>query len=179
MVWWCRRNARMWDLQSDIDMVKRVCCLIVLLLVWGGAHAQQLPGNVVVRNLKGEKVTMQEILKGEGVILSFWSTTCKPCLSELAALMKVKEQWIGKKRIIAISIDDTRSMAKVKSLAAGNKWEFEVFIDVNKDLYRALNLNLIPTSMVVNKEGEVVYSHTGYMPGDELVLLEEAFKKLK
>lgn len=157
-------------------MGKRITGFLLLLLACMYVQAQQIPEHTVARNLKGEKIAWGKILQGEPVVLMFWSTTCKPCLSELAAWMELKERWQGKIRVIAVSIDDTRSIAKVKSIASGNKWAFEVYLDVNKDLYRALNLNLIPTSMLINNKGKVEYIHTGYMPGDELELLEKALK---
>ena len=91
--------------------------------------------------------------------------------------MDIEDKWKGKFRILAVSVDDARSLAKVKSLANGNKWKFEVLLDTNKDLYNIYKLTSIPTSIMLNSRGEVVYRHVGYVPNDENIFVEKALKE--
>ena len=159
-------------------MVKRIVLMLVLLVAGISLNAQHV-GSTVLRKTTGEKVTFREIVKDDWVVLVFWSTTCKPCLNELTALMAIENKWKGKIRIIAVSIDDARSVAKVRSLVKGRKWRFEVYIDENKRLYSMYNLTSIPTAMIIDKEGKSHYLHTGYTPGDEIVLMNKALKLIK
>lgn len=64
------------------------------------------------------------------MIVSFWSTTCKPCIMELNAINDAMEEWLEEAdfRVVAVSIDDTRSATKARSLVTGNGWnDFGVF----------------------------------------------------
>ena len=88
-------------------------------------------------NKSQKKITFKDAVQQGPVIISFWATWCKPCQSELEALKDLEDSWKNKVRIIAVSIDDARAMAKVKSLVKGKKWPFEVLLDPNKELYKA------------------------------------------
>ena len=57
-------------------------------------------------------------------------------------------------------------------------WEFTVLADSKQELMQMLNFQTIPQTFLLDKEGNIVYTHSGYNPGDELKL-EEEIKKLK
>lgn len=80
--------------------------------------------------------------------------------------------------IVAISTDDARTTAKVRSLVTGKRWPYEVLLDTNKTLFKALNLASIPFVMIV-KNGETLYSHTGYTPGNERLVVQKALEYIK
>lgn len=152
-------------------------------LFWAGAlllavqtgFGQNIPKNLAVKQLDNSEILMQDVL-GEGtVIMTFWATWCKPCLSELSALQDIEEDWKGKVRIVAVSIDDARAVSKVKSLAKGKRWPFEVVLDQNQELYKSLNLTSIPYVLIV-KNGETVWTHSGYSPGNESIIVDKALK---
>lgn len=139
------------------------------------AFAQELP-EAKVQDRKGKSVEVKSWIDRETpFILSFWSTTCKPCLKELDILSENYDDWNDDKpfRVIAVSIDDSRSLARAKALAAGSGWDmFEVFYDVNSDFKRALNVSMVPHVFVFDKNGKQVYTHVGYKPGDEQELIK-------
>ena len=121
--------------------------ILILLtsLVWNlQLSGQMIPENVTLKQLDGKEITFKEAVQQGPVIVSFWATWCKPCQSELEALKDLEDSWKNKVRIIAVSIDDARAMAKVKSLVKGKKWPFEVLLDPNKELYKAFNISAIP-----------------------------------
>lgn len=154
----------------------RFLILVVCMLVCGFARGQLTGGNVQLKGLDGREMSFEQVIREEGtVVVSFWATWCKPCQSELEALQELKDEWQGKFRVIAISVDDARASAKVKSLVKGRRWSFEVWQDANMELYKAFNLASIPFVCIVHN-GVVVWKHSGYMPGDEHVVLEKALK---
>ncbi len=143
--------------------------------------AQQLPDSKV-QDKRGKAVSTAVWVDNETpFVVSFWSTTCKPCLKELDVLSENFDDWNEEVsfRVIAVSIDDSRSVARAKALAAGSGWDmFEVYYDVNSDFKRAMNVSMVPHVFVFDKNGKQVYTHTGYKPGDEMQLLE-VLKNLK
>lgn len=142
------------------------------------AIAQDIP-NVRIQTNEGKNVnTISWIDNETPFIVSFWSTTCKPCLKELDALSENYDDWNEEKpfRVIAVSIDDSRSLARAKALASGRGWDmFDVFFDVNSEFRRLMNVSMVPHVFVFDKKGKQVYTHVGYKPGDE----EELFKIIK
>ena len=103
------------------------------------------------------------------IIISFWATWCKPCINELENIHEVYEDWQEETnvKLIAVSVDNSRSQMKVKPLANAKGWEYEVYIDSNGEFMRSMGVNIIPHTFVLNKNKEVIYSHVGYNSGDE------------
>lgn len=81
-------------------------------------------------------------------------------------------------QIIAISIDDSRNAMKVKPFIEGKKWPYIVLLDVNGDSRRTLGYQNPPYTVIVDKDGNIVYKHLGYTEGDEFEL-ENKIKELK
>ena len=106
--------------------------------------------------------------------MSFWATWCAPCKKELN-VAEIYDQWVEnyQVRLVAISVDDARAAAKVKPMVAEKAWPYEVFIDTNQELMRALHFQTVPYTIIVDGKGEIVYNHSGYLPGDEIELEEK------
>jgi len=157
----------------------RLLTLLILLFITAPAKSQSRLPSVVLKSVEGEEIRISDYsaLK-KPLIVSFWATYCGPCLEEFEAITDLYDEW--KKEVdfefIAVSIDDSRSSAKVKSLVAGKKWPFIVLIDENQDLKRAMNVTDIPFCFIFDRNGKYVYRHSGYLPGDEFIMLKELKK---
>ncbi len=138
------------------------------------ANAQNLP-DVKVQTIDGKEVVFSQLANGKPIIISFWSTTCKPCLMELDAINDQMEDWLDEVdfEVIAVSTDDSRSVSRARALAKAKGWEFTTIYDVNQDLKRAMQVSLTPQTFIVDGEGNIVSSHSGYTPGSEYALFEE------
>lgn len=154
----------------------RTFLLSIAALMISVAAAAQVP-SVTVENAKGESFDTSSLLdEGTPMILSFWSTSCKPCIRELDAVYDAMPDWLDEAdfRVVAVSTDDSRLLAKAKSFAEGRGWgeEFTLLFDKNQDFMRAMNVSVVPHVFVIDGKGKVVYSHTAYVPGGEVELFE-------
>ncbi|MFC5271502.1 TlpA family protein disulfide reductase [Adhaeribacter terreus] len=137
-------------------------------------NARKLPA-VDVKTLDGKTFNTSQLSNnGKPVIISFWATWCKPCISELINISDVYEDWQKETgvKLVAISIDDVRNAAKVGPLVNGKAWTYDVYLDQNQDLKRALNVNNVPHTFLLNGNGEIVWQHNAYAEGDEKHLYE-------
>ncbi len=118
---------------------------------------------------------------GKPIVISFWATWCKPCIQELTTIAEVYEDWTDETgvKIIAISIDNARNAHKVLPLVNSKEWEYEVYIDENSSLKRAMGVNTVPHTFLLDGNKNIVWSHVGYNPGDEDHLFEEIQKVAK
>lgn len=125
--------------------------------------------NFKLENTEGDIVELNEEI-GEGpILLSFWATWCKPCLEELSAYKKIYNEFKEKGfKMYAISTDDERTVAKVKPFVKSKRYEFPVLLDTNSDVSRLYYAQAVPYSVILNEKGYIVYSHLGYMRGDEI-----------
>lgn len=156
--------------------------LISLALLFCAAASAQVP-SVTIENAKGEAFDTASLLEeGTPMIVSFWSTSCKPCIRELDAVYDALPDWLEEAefRVVAVSTDDSRLLAKAKSFAEGRGWgeDFTLLFDKNQDFMRAMNVSVVPHVFVLDGKGKVVYSHTSYVPGNEVELLD-AVKKCR
>jgi len=112
--------------------------------------------------------------EGAPTIISFWATWCSPCKRELNTIAEDWDDWVDETgvRLIAISIDDARNMAKVKPYINGQSWDYDVYLDPNGDFKRAMNVNNVPHTFLLNGKNEIVWQHNSYTPGDEEELRE-------
>ncbi|MEL6590032.1 MAG: TlpA disulfide reductase family protein [Bacteroidota bacterium] len=130
-----------------------------------------------VEALDGKKVNTSEFTNdGKPIVISFWATWCKPCIKELKTIHDMYPDWQDETgvKVIAISIDDARNAGQVPTLVNAFGWDYEVFLDKNSDFKRAMNVVNIPHTFLVDGEGNIVYQHTSYAPGDE----EELYDKI-
>lgn len=159
-------------------MKKIISILVAAVAAAALCQAQEISPNAIVKDLSGNSIQMGDVLKDDVVIVSFWATWCKPCQNELDALAEIEDTWADKIRVVAISTDDARSASKVKSTVKAKMWPYEVYTDENSTLAKSLNISSIPFVMIV-ADGKTVYSHTGYTPGSERLLVEDALSYLK
>lgn len=158
--------------------MKKTILLSLFLLLSFNLFSQenQLP-NIELKTLDGKSIDIKDTLNDEGVtVYSLWATWCVPCLKELEAISDVYDDWQDETnmKLVAVSIDDSRTVRRVKPLINGKNWDYEIFLDTNNDLKRSLNAANIPFLFIV-KDNTIVYKHTGYNPGGE----DELFEKIK
>ena len=154
--------------------------LSVVLMAVVQAGFAQLP-QVTLKDINGVAVRLDTLSNGgKPIIIDFFATWCKPCNRELSAISEVYDEWQSETgvRLIAVSIDQAHHINKVKPLVDQLGWPYEVLLDPNSELKRALGVQLIPYTLVVDGKGKIVYKHSGYVDGEEDELLEEVKKAL-
>ena len=157
--------------------MKKLLFLMLAVMVGVGASAQSLP-DVKIENQEGKVISTKSLADGTPMIISFWSTTCKPCIMELNAINDNLYDWLEEvdMKVVAISVDDARTVSRARAMTKGQGWDDYVCLyDKNQDFKRAMNVSLTPHTCIVDGKGNIVYSHSGYTPGSE----QELFEKIK
>lgn len=124
--------------------------------------------NFKLINLNGKYVELNKETGNGPILLSFWATWCKPCLEEMAEFNKIYNEYKDKGfSILAISTDSEKSVAKVKPYIKSKGYGFPVLLDTNNEVARKYYAQQMPYTIMIDKNGNIVYSHLGYMKGDE------------
>ena len=147
---------------------------IVLMGIVNNVSAQ-LPA-VTLKTMEGKTVRTDTLSNnGKPIIIDFFATWCKPCNRELTAISEVYDEWVEETgvKLITVSIDEAQNINKVKPLVDNHGWTYEVLLDPNSDLKRALGIQMIPYVLIVDGSGNIVYKHNGYTEGAEEELIEK------
>ena len=164
--------------QKLLYMKKFIFSLMICLLAGYGIAQAQLPA-VTLKSIDGSTVNIETLSNdGKPFIIDFFATWCKPCNRELSAISEVYDEWQEETgvKIIAVSIDQGQNINKVKPLVDQNEWEYDVLLDPNSELLKALGGQMIPYVVVVDGKGNIVSKHSGYTDGAENELIEEVRK---
>lgn len=131
-----------------------------------------------VKTLDGTTVSLSDELKGELIVLDFWTTWCKPCIRSIPKIIEVSEKYDESKvQFIGVNEDSPRNQNKVKPMVNSLKIPYTVVLDTEQAVLAELMVTAYPTLMILNREGELLYTHVGFSNGDE-VELEEKINEL-
>lgn len=152
----------------------RTLIALCLFVAFAAAAQAQLP-SVQLKDTEGKIIDTATLSNdGKPFIISFFATWCKPCNRELKAINEVYADWQDETgvRVIAISIDEAQNAQKVKPMVDAAGWEYQVLLDPNSDFRRAMGVNMIPHVFVIDGQGRIAESRSGYTEGGEQHLIE-------
>ena len=142
--------------------------LIIFIFLITNVVAEELPGiknivihkipktydNVIFLNKKDQKININES-KGNLLILNFWATWCEPCKEEMPSLDRLQvNPELDNIKIFAINIGKEKLNKVNKFFVDLNIKNFEPYFDPPTTLAKKFSLRGIPTSILINKEGQ-------------------------
>ena len=160
-----------------------VALYTIAFVLFLSSFQQTMPKRIVPVNLKtldGKNCNSSTFTKDSvPIILVFWISFHKNPAKELDAIAENYVAWKKETgvKVIAIAEDDNRTSAKINAKVNEKEWEFEFYLDPTQDFKRAMNVNDVPHTFVINASGEVVWEKIGYAEGDENTIYSE-LKKL-
>lgn len=125
----------------------------------------------VLKSATGENLRLSEY-RGEVVMINFWATWCGPCRQEMPLLDELYSRYhkVGFS-LLGVNIDDdsSKAMQMVEELGVS----FPVLFDEQKQVSKLYEVEAMPVTVLVDREGTVRHVHHGYKPGYEQKYLTE------
>lgn len=131
----------------------------------GGDRRDAALTELELTTLTGTPVRVAD-LRGKPAVLNVWQQTCTPCKIEMPAIERVHREFGDAVRIVGIDSQD--DPAKAAAFAADAGITYELWSDELGDVFAALDLSTIPTTVFLNADGRIVDAHTGALTADEL-----------
>ena len=147
-----------------------VLLLLICILLFGreSRSGRAIP-DLKIKLLNGTQTSIHDLLKDGPLLIDFWATWCKPCKKVMKHLDRYHQVYGNHGfKVLMINQDTPRSLGKVKSYIRSKKHTFYVGLDPNQETAKKLNGQIMPTLILVNRDGMIQWRHQGYVPGEEV-----------
>ena len=141
---------------------------MALVLMAGTAFAADAGGpapSFTLAALTGQQAALSQY-KGQVVMVNFWATWCGPCQQEMPLLDQMYKKYKPAGfTLIGVNVD--KEAPAVRELMARKPVSFPVLLDPANQVSKAYHVDEMPSSVLIDRKGEIRYIHRGYRPGDE------------
>ncbi len=155
--------------------MKQFLLILTLILVSGLLFADAMP-DFRLSDMSGKTVTLESLLDKGPILVDFWADYCQPCKVAMPYLHELAEKYEDL-TVVLISIDAPKAQMRAKNYLKSKDYKFITLFDPEKTLAKRLNVGTPPHSFILDKKGEIVFSHVGFEPGTQEVY-ESTIKKL-
>jgi peroxiredoxin len=156
--------ARRLPMTKRLLTAKRLLLTSCLLLA-SAVHAADAAPDFTLKNKAGGNLRLSE-QRGEVVLLNFWASWCGPCRQEMPVLNTLHERY-AKLGFSVIGINVDKDVNLADKILKDIPVSFPVLLDDTGTVSGTYNVSAMPTTILVDRDGNMRYLHKGYKPGYE------------
>ena len=156
--------------------------LLVLLTMFfvNGAHAVGIRDEApdfTLKSLDGNNLRLEEF-RGKVVLINFWASWCGPCRQEMPLLDRLHHRYEDTGfTVLGVNVEGDSKPAQ--EIVDKTKVTFPVLIDEGQKVSELYDLEAMPSTIVIDRDGVIRYIHLGYKPGDESKYVEVVKKLIR
>ncbi|MEM7562102.1 MAG: TlpA disulfide reductase family protein [Pseudomonadota bacterium] len=141
---------------------------VIIFLSGGIAQAASATGpapNFTLKSLEGKNLKLSE-MRGDVILINFWASWCGPCRKEMPLLNALHNKYepLGFK-VVGINVEE--NSADARGFMRDFPVDFPILLDSTNKVSKLYDVVAMPTTVVVDRDGNMRYLHKGYKPGDE------------
>jgi thiol-disulfide isomerase/thioredoxin len=159
---------------ANKNYILAVFCFFTLLIQFSSSAQSITDLELKLHNNKTVKINQ---FRGKVVLLDFWFKSCFPCLQAVPDLIKLQEEF--KDRLVIIGINDRDNKDDVTDYFNYKNANYPSTYKADNDISKLLNITQFPTTMLFDKEGNLVQVDTGYSKSQMRSLRKAIQKALK
>ena len=129
-------------------------------------NPETLAPDFTLFDIDGNEVSISDF-RGKKVFLNFWATWCPPCKEEMPDMQLFHKQE-EENDIVVIAVNIGESKSKVKDFIDSKGYEFITLLDSEKEIAKLYNVNAIPTTFFIGRQGEIIKSKRGGMELEDM-----------
>lgn len=126
----------------------------------GTVAAGKLAANFTLKDLKGEEISLAS-LRGKVVFLNIWATWCAPCREEMPSIESLYKDFKANKDFVVLAVSQDTDGGAVKPFVEHNRLQFTVLLDPRNDVGERYDVNGIPETFIIGRDGRIVAHHVG------------------
>ncbi len=147
---------------------RRVAMLALASVLMLPVQAEDLAGpapNFTLTSRDGQTVSLSE-LKGQVVMINFWATWCGPCRQEMPLLEQLYSRYesLGF-TLLGVNVEENSKLADV--FLEETPVTFPILFDPENGVSKLYDVSAMPSTVLVDRSGNVRFLHHGYQPGYE------------
>lgn len=147
----------------NLGIVLLLVCLQTDAVVWAAdAKVGQMAPNFTLKSISGKNLRLSEY-RGQVVMLNFWATWCGPCRQEMPVLNRLYARY-KKIGFVILGINLDNDPAKAKAMVRKIGVDFPILFDARKHVSKSYEVDAMPSTVLVDRDGKVRYLHRGYLP---------------
>ena len=152
-------------------MKKLAFAFLLILILLPGMIAQE--PYFRLKNLSNQWQEYDDLKGSNLTVIDFWATWCLPCVKSIPHLDAMALDFAGQGvNFIGVSIDGPRNQSKIAPFTRSLGVRYPILRDMNSELMLELGVTAVPTLLIYNTEGTLLYIHEGFRPGDEQSIRE-------
>ena len=161
-------------------MKKSLCLLALLAMLYAAPAPAQQMGTFTLETADGEVLSIGDYLGDKVVLMTFFTTWCKPCMKEHPHLQDFWEDYEDDGlMVIAISSDEPGSISEVRAWIRRYKLTFPVLLDSDFAVTRQYDPDeSFPLTMLIGRDGVIHHIYQGYNAGDEAEMEDDLLELL-
>lgn len=138
--------------------------LLVSLPAWSASISGPAP-NFTLKSLSGKNLKLSE-MTGNVVLINFWASWCGPCLQEMPLLNDIHKKYepLGF-TVLGVNVEENSSNAR--AFLADRGVDFPILLDTKNIVSQLYDVVAMPTTVIVDRDGNMRFIHRGYQSGDE------------
>ncbi len=125
----------------------------------------QLAPNFTLPSMSGANLRLSEY-RGEVVLVNFWASWCGPCRQEMPLLDKMYQRY-KKAGFTLLGVNVEKDSSKGQRIAEQLKLSFPILFDSKQQVVDSYKVASMPSTVLVDRDGNIRYVHLGYKAGDE------------
>jgi peroxiredoxin len=149
-------------------LVRAVMMAALLGLVVSPAHSSEVSGpapDFTLKSNQGKNLKLSEY-RGEVILLNFWASWCGPCRQEMPELEKLQARYQDYGfTILGVNVEEDAS--KADKVLKKTPVSFPILYDTSNKVSKAFDVRAMPSTVMIDRDGNMRYLHKGYVPGDE------------
>lgn len=156
--------------------IRLICCLLLASFFSIGALASETAApNFTLKSNSGKNIRLSE-LKGQVVLVNFWASWCGPCRQEMPKLEDLYQKY-NKLGFTILGINVEEDATKANQIIAKGGISFPILYDNQNSVSKLYNVSAMPSTVIIDRNGNQRAVHLGYKPGYEDLYASE-IKKL-
>lgn len=149
-------------------MLKKLLILGTLLFSVGALAADEVSGpapDFTLKSRDGKNIRLSD-LRGQVVMLNFWASWCGPCRQEMPLLDELYKRY-GKAGFVLLGVNVEQDSSLGEKYLKDTPVSFPILWDPSSQVSQAYHVDAMPSTVMIDRDGNMRYLHRGYKPGYE------------